>query len=88
MKKKLTHAFVLNSKIYLEIFNLAQKHGKKAGSSMQAEFEKVFKKKRNKIKYLGSTDIDIDLLTGNMRESGLKILNLKELKKRKNNDKS
>ena len=83
MKKKLNHAFILDTKTYLEIYNLAQKHGKKTGSSMQEEFDEVLKKRKNKIKYLGSTDMDIDLLTGNLREQGLKIRSINEENRRK-----
>ena len=83
MKKKLNHAFIMDAKIYLEICNLAQKHGKKEKDSMQEEFDEVLKKKRNKIKYIGSTNMDIDLLTGNLREKGLKIRNMNEENRRK-----
>jgi len=66
---------------YAEIVELAQKRGKKTGDSMQQEFEEILKKR--KIKLLGQTDYDLDLLTGNIREMGLKVLNLKELNRRK-----
>jgi len=83
MKKKLNHLFMLDLETYLEVCKLAQQNGKKSGESMQQEFEEVIKKKKNKVKYLGATELDIDLLAGNMRENGLKILNMNELNRRK-----
>ena len=71
---------------YIEICELALKHGKKPGESMQEEFIEVLKKKQDKIKLIGETDKDVDLLTGNLRESGLKILNLKEIERKKENE--
>ena len=68
---------------YLEIVELAYKHGKKAGDSLQAEFEEVLKMKKDKIKYLGATNKDADLLTGDVREQGLNILNLNEIERQK-----
>lgn len=67
----------------LEIYELGLIHGKKAGDSLQEEFEEILKKKKEKFKLLGETDQDIDLLTGNLREQGLKILNFKELDRQK-----
>ena len=68
---------------YMEIVELARKNGKKAGDSMQEEFEEVLKKKKDKFKHLGNTDKDIDILTGDLRENGLKVLNMNEEKRRK-----
>jgi len=36
--------WIITAEIYLEIIELAQKHGKKQGDSMQEEFEEVKKK--------------------------------------------
>lgn len=72
---------------YMDIVHLAKKHGKKTGDNMQSEFEEVLKTKKDKIKLLGITETDIDLLTGNLREHGVKVLNLKEIeRKRRNHD--
>lgn len=62
----------------LEIYDLAQKNGKKAGDNIQAEFEEVMKKKAEKFKLLGQTEQDLDLMTGNLREQGVKIFNIHE----------
>jgi len=55
---------------------------------MIEEFKEVLKKRKDKIEHLGTSEKDIDLLAGNLREEGLKILNLKELERRKRNDTS
>ena len=62
----------------IEVFELAKKHGKKPGDSCQEEFDEVLKNKPNKFKALGTTDKDIDIITGNLREQGNKVFNLKE----------
>jgi len=86
--KNLKYAFLMDAETYLEIVGLAQKHGKKPGESMKEEFEEVMKKRKDKIQFLGTTDKDIDLLTGELRERGLKIYNSKEeeRKRKKNNE--
>ena len=66
---------------YLEIIKLAIKNGKQSGDSMEEEFFQVMKKK----KPFASTNKDIDLLTGDLREKGIKVLNMNELKRRKKN---
>lgn len=73
---------------YLEICDLALKHGKKAGDNMQEEFDEI--RKKYQLKHLGITDKDIDMLTGELRDKGKKVLNLNEeerKRKRKNNEK-
>jgi hypothetical protein len=65
----------------LEIFDLARCHGKKPGNNVQEEFLEIYKLKPDKFQILGETNKDLDLLCGNMREEGLKILNLNENKK-------
>ena len=60
----------------LEVYELAKQHGKKPGDSIEEEFIEIMKKKQ--IKPIGSTDQDIDMLTGNLRENGIKVRNLKE----------
>jgi len=78
--------WLMTPEIYMEIYDLAVKHGKKAGDSMTEEFKEVLKRRKDKIKHLGTSEKDIDLLAGDFREEGLKILNLKELERRKRND--
>ncbi len=67
---------------YLAICELAKKHGKKAGESMREEFIEVMKFNRDKFRLLGYTDKDMDLLTGEMREKGLRVFNPKEKRRR------
>ena len=80
------YAWQLNIGTVLEIYDLAIKRGKKPGDSVEEEFFEILKQKRDKFKLLGKTDKDIDLLTGDLREAGLKILNMKEIDRREKND--
>ena len=90
MKKKETNknlVWLFDIDTYLAICELAKKHGKKAGDSMQEEFIEVMKFNRKKFELLGYTNKDIDLLTGEMREKGLKVYNPKEKQRRKRGNK-
>lgn len=78
--------FITDIETTLTIFELAKKNGKKAGDSCQEEFEIILKERPEKFTYIGKTEEDIDLLTGNLRERGLKILNIKEIDRRKQYD--
>jgi len=78
--------FITDLETMCEIWDLAKKNNKTAGDSCQKEFEEILGKKPEKFTYIGETDKDIDLLTGDLRENGLKILNLKEIERRKNRD--
>lgn len=71
---------------YFMIVDLAQKHGKKAGESMQEEFEELRAKYPEKFQYLGFTDKDTDQLTGDLREFGLRVFNPKENERREENE--
>jgi len=42
--------------------------------------------KKKQMKPIGTTDKDIDQLTGDLREEGKKILNLNEIQRRKENE--
>ena len=70
-----------------EAIVLGKERGKIEGDNLEQEFFEVAEKKgmTNKIKHLGVTDKDIDLLTGDLREKGLKILNPKEEERRRKN---
>lgn len=72
--------------IYEEAIKLGKERGKKEGDNLEQEFFEVIKKRKaqDKIKHLGQTEKDIDMLTGDLREEGYKILNLKEERKKKN----
>ena len=67
----------------LEVYKLAQERGKKAGDSVEEELLEVMNKKKEKIKILGTTEQDLDMLTGELRERRFKVLNLKELERQK-----
>lgn len=79
------YAYEIDLETYFEVYELAKKHGKKPGDSMQEEFEEILKK-REKIKLIAKVDKDIDMLTGELRGKGLKVLNLKEIDRKKKNE--
>ena len=74
-------------KIMEEAIKLGKERGKKEGDNLEQEFFEVAKKMNKIPKHLGTTEKDIDLLTGNLRENGLKILNMKEIERRNNGNK-
>jgi hypothetical protein len=84
MDDKKQDVWVMDIDTYLQVIELALKNGKKPGDSIQEEFEEILRNRKNNIKHIGETNKDVDLLTGNLRENGLKILNLKEIERRKN----
>ena len=69
-----------------EAIKLGKERGKKKGDNLEAEFFEIAKKKNKMPKHLGATEKDIDLLTGDLREEGLKIINMKEIERKKKND--
>jgi len=75
-------------KIMEEAIILGKERGKVEGENLEVEFFEIAKKKGmiHKIQYLGQTDKDIDLLTGDFRENGLKIINLQEEERKRKND--
>jgi len=83
--------WTMNVDTYLQVMEeaiiLGKERGKKEGEEMSQEFFEIAKKKGilDKIKYLGETEMDKDLLTGNLREKGFKILNPDEEERRKKN---
>jgi hypothetical protein len=88
--KKLNIVWMANAQTILEVIELAKANGKKAGESMEAEVIEIWKKYKDqpeKIQILGLTEQDKDMLLGNLREEGLKILDLDEEARRKKNDK-
>lgn len=80
----LNNIFITDIETILEVYELAKSHGKKEGDNVQAEFNEVIKRHPEKFGYLGATEMDKDLLGGNLRESGLKIINLSEINKKSN----
>ena len=75
-------------KIMEEAIKLGKERGKKAGDNLEVEFFEVAEKlgKLNNIKHLGQTEMDKGLITGNLRENGINILDLDEEKRRKENE--
>jgi len=73
-----------------EVIVLGKERGKKTGDNLEQEFFEIAKKKgmTDKIKHLGTIDKDSDLLTGDLREEGFKIINLKEEERKRKNVKS
>ena len=77
------NVFLVNANILMEVIELAKKNGKVYGDSMQEEFDIVLKKHPEEFEFLGATKDDVDMITGNLREKGLKIKNLKEVDRKK-----
>jgi len=88
----MNNLYLINPEDYLtimeEAIKLGKERGKKEGDNIEQEFFEVAKKKGklNNIKHLGQTEMDKDLLLGNLREEGIKIFNLDEEKRRKENE--
>jgi hypothetical protein len=76
--------FITDIDTILEIYELAKSRGKKAGENCQEEFDEILKKKPERFTYIGDSEQDLDMIGGNLRENGLKILNIKEIERRKN----
>jgi hypothetical protein len=92
MKEKMkNNLWTMSIDDYLTIMEeaivLGKSRGKKEGDNLEQEFFEIAQEKGliDKIKHLGQTEMDKDLLIGNMREEGLKILDLDEEKRRKEN---
>jgi hypothetical protein len=87
----MNNIFTMNIEDYLTIMEdaiiLGKERGKKKGDNIEQEFAEIAQKKGllNKIKHLGTTDKDMDLLCGDLREEGLKIINVKEIERRNQN---
>ena len=85
----MNNLFILSIDDYLTIMEeaivLGKERGKIEGDNLEKEFFEIAEKKglTNKIKHLGQTELDKDMIVGNLRENGLKILNLDEEKRRK-----
>ena len=74
----------LNFDEYFEICKRARGNGKKAGDSMEEELVQYMKEKNRKP--IAKTNKDLDQLTGDLREEGLKVLNVNEIERRINNE--
>jgi len=89
----MNNLFTMSISDYIEIMEeaiiLGKERGKKEGDDLTQEFFEIAAKKNKleKIKHLGQTEKDIDLLSGDLRENGLKVFNIKEIERKKNNEK-
>jgi len=68
----------------IEVYELA----KKEGITLQEAFEKVLKVRDDRIKILAISDQRENTLTGDLRESGLKVLDINEEAKKNENKKT
>ena len=79
-------AFIMSLNDYIRIIELAEKHGKKPGDSMEEEFFQVLQEKGNNIKLLGDAT-DPEILKANLREHGIGVgkdkLDVLDLRKKK-----
>lgn len=75
-------AWQTDAEIILMVFELAKARGKTTGENCQTEFDEIREKYPDRFRFLGITDKDADLMAGNLREKGLKILNIKEVDRR------
>ena len=88
----MNNLYLINPEDYLtimeEAIKLGKKRGKKEGENIEQEFFEIAAKKNklDKIKHLGQTEMDKGLITGNLRENGINILDLDEEKRRKENE--
>jgi hypothetical protein len=75
--------FIINDiDFIIKVYDLGKEHGKKPGESCQEEFEELLKQYPDAITFIGHTDKDSDLLTGDLRENGCKVININEIDKK------
>lgn len=84
--KKKQILYMTDVSTMIEVYELAKERGKKSGDNIQAEFIEIMSKKQDKFKILGTTDKDIDMLTGELRDRKMNVLNLKEIDRRQKNN--
>lgn len=66
---------------YIEIVKRAKDLGLKEGESMEEVLKEYMKEKNQKP--IAKTNKDLDVLCGDMREEGMKVLNMNELKNKR-----
>lgn len=66
----------------LKVYELGKKHGKKPGDSCKEEFEEMLKIDPGAVTFLGNTEKDIDMVAGDMREQGTKVVNIAEINRK------
>ena len=88
----MNNLYLINPEDYLTIMEeaiiLGKERGKKEGDNIEQEFFEIAAKKNklDKIQHLGQTEMDKGLITGNLRENGINIIDLDEEKRRKENE--
>ena len=81
-KSNLKYAWLSDLGTYLEAVELAKKRGKKVGDNISDELMEIMRKNPKKFHMLGVTDMDLDMICGNLREKGLKVFNIKEAERK------
>jgi hypothetical protein len=80
-------AFMINpgcfNKAIVLAMQLAYKNGKSAGDGMAEELNEVARRHPEWVEFLGNTEADADKITGDLREEGMKVLNIEEEKRKK-----
>ena len=66
---------IINIETYFMIVDLAHKHGKQPGESMQEEFDELKEKYPEKFRYLGFTDKTKSQFEKELKNSELNIYN-------------
>jgi len=81
-------AFIINDFRALPLmYQLGYKNGKKDGTGLAEEALEVSKRHPSWVTILGTTKQDAGMITGNLREQGVKVLNIQELERRRKNEK-
>lgn len=84
----MSKAYVMkNLEAYYEIIKKALDNGKKPGDYMTEEFEQVAKEHPEWFELIGECDTDVDKLTGELREKGVKVFNIHEVDRKAEHDK-
>jgi hypothetical protein len=80
-------AFMINpgyfNKVIVLAMQLGYKNGKSAGDGMAEEMIEVGKRHPEWVTFLGNTEKDASIITGDLREEGMKVKNVQE-EQRKN----
>lgn len=63
----------------LKVWDRAKANGKKPGDDCQKEFDELVKEFPEAVTFIGHTEKDIDLLSGDAREAGIKVINMNEI---------
>ena len=67
----------------LKVWDLAKSRGKKQGDSVEDEFNELLKDNPGAVTFVGNTDLDADMLTGELRDQGVKVTNMNEIERQK-----